>query len=61
MATFKIVLEIPNEMADNFDYLHPFQKHIMYQVKDYNEYAGTVKTFDEEICVTKFEEIQGED
>ena len=47
-------------MADNFDYLHPFQKHIMYQVKHYNEYAGTVKTFNEEISVNKFEEIQGD-
>jgi len=60
MATFKVILEIPNEMADNFDYLHPFQKHIMYQVKLYNEYAGTEKTFNEEISVTKFEEIQGD-
>ena len=60
MATFNIEVEIPNEMADNFDYLHNFQKHIIYQVKHYNEYAGTVKTFNEEISVNKFEEIQGD-
>ena len=61
MATFKVILEIPNEMADNFYYLHQFQKHIMYQVNHYNEHAGTAKTFNEEIIVSKFEEIQGED
>ena len=61
MATFKIELEIPNEMADNFDYLHKFQKHIMYQVQHYNTYTATEATFNEEICVNKFEEIKGED
>ena len=60
MATFQILVEIPNEMADEFSYLHPFQKHIMYQVKHYNEYADTARTFNEEISVSKFEEIQGD-
>ena len=55
MATFNIVLEIPNEMADNFDYLHPFQKHIMYQIKHYNEYTDTATTFGEEISVSSFD------
>ncbi len=60
MATFNIEVEIPNELADNFDDLHKFQKHIMYQVQHYNTYAAIEATFNEEICVSKFEEIQGD-
>jgi hypothetical protein len=60
MATFNIVVEIPNELADNFDDLHKFQKHIMYQVQHYNTHAAIEATFNEEICVSKFEETKGD-
>ena len=61
MATFNIEVKIPDTLADNFDDLHKFQKHIMYQVTHYNEYAKIAEVFDEEIWVNKFEEVQGED
>ena len=61
MATFNIEVQVPNTLADNFDDLHKFQKHIMYQVNHYNEYAKVPEVFGEEIWVNKFEEIQGDD
>ena len=54
MTKFIIEVNVPTEMAEDYHYLHDFQKHIMYQVKHYNEYTDTAKTFNQEITVSKF-------
>jgi hypothetical protein len=55
MTTFNIELNVPQELADNYEYLHSLQKHIMYQIKHYNEYTDTATTFGEEISVSSFD------
>ena len=55
MATFNIEVEIPNEVASNFEELHAFQKHIVYQVRHYNEYASLETVYGDEIGINKFE------
>ena len=55
MATFNIEVEIPDSLAAHFEELHKFQKHIVYQVNHYNDYAQIQKNYDEDICVNKFD------
>ena len=54
MTKFIIEVNVPAEMAEHYQYLHDFQKHVMYQVKHYNEYTGTAENYNEEISVSKF-------
>ena len=59
MATFNIEVEIPKELAEHFEELHKFQKHIVYQVNHYNDYAQIEKNYNENICVNKFDKKEG--
>ena len=55
MTTFNVAINVPKEMSDKYEYLHSLQKHIMYQIKHYNEYTGTASTFGEEVSVNSFD------